>query len=223
MQDLGRKRVVVITAHEFEDVEVLYPVLRLSEAGVDVTVATLAKDAFAHFHTRNYHPTKPITGRFGSTVPFLALEEGLRWRHAETHELDAKDFDAVVIPGGFAPDFLRVHEPTMRFVAEMHRAGKWVTAVCHGPQLLISTDATQGTDILRGRAAACVDMVVHDLENAGATFTDAPAVVDGNVITSRCPDDLPEYCLAILDALAGDVKQGPHEPRGRPEPQPARP
>lgn len=186
-----------------------------------MTVATLPKDAFAHFHTRNYHPTKPITGRFGSTVPFLALEEGLRWHHAETNQLKEADYDALVIPGGFAPDFLRVDEPTMRFIAEMHRAGKWVTAVCHGPQLLISTDATQGTDTVRGRKAAGVEMVRDDLRNAGAEFVDAPAVVDGNVITSRCPDDLPEYCLAIIDALSGNISQGAYERSGRPERRPA--
>lgn len=217
MPALRGRRIVVITAHEFEDVEVLYPVLRLSEEGARITVATLRRDAFAHFHTRSYDATKPITGRFGSTVPFLALEEGFRWEHAETHDLRASDYDAVVVPGGFAPDFLRVDEPTMRFVADMHRAGKWVTAICHGPQLLISTDATQGTDIVRGRKAACVEMVRDDLRNAGAEFVDTPAVVDGNVITSRCPDDLPEFCLAIIDALSDGIDEGPYERSARPE------
>jgi protease I len=213
---LAGKRVVMITAHEFEDIEVLYPVLRLSEAGMMVTVATLPKDAFAHFHARTLHPTKPITGRFGSTVPFIALAEGLRYRHLETTDLDPDGFDALVVPGGFAPDFLRVDETTLRFVAAMHRAKRWVTAICHGPQLLISTDATQGTDIIRGRKVAGVEMIRDDLRNAGGEVTDAAAVVDGNVITSRCPDDLPEYCRAIIDALGGDVRQGAHEADARP-------
>jgi protease I len=220
MPALAGKRVVVVTAHEFEDVEVIYPVLRLSEAGAMVTVATLPKDAFAHFHARTLHPTKPITGRFGTTVPFIALAEGLRYRHVETTELEAADFDALVVPGGFAPDFLRVDDGTLRFVAAMHRAGKWVTAICHGPQLLISTDATQGTDIVRGRQVAGVEMIRDDLANAGGDVTDAAAVVDGNVITSRCPDDLPEYCRAIIDALGGSVRQGPHEADARPAPDP---
>ena len=217
MRELTGKRVVMITAHEFEDIEVLYPVLRLSEAGAMMTVATLPKDAFAHFHGRTLHPTKPITGRFGSTVPFLALAEGLRYRHTETNAIEPDDFDALVVPGGFAPDFLRVDDTTLRFVAEMHRRQKWVTAICHGPQLLISTDATQGTDIVRGRKVAGVEMIRDDLKNAGGDVTDAAAVVDGNVITSRCPDDLPEYCLAIIDALRGDVRQGPHEASARPQ------
>ena len=216
MPVLAGKRVVVITAHEFEDIEVLYPVLRLSEAGATITVATLPKDAFAHFHARTLHPTKPITGRFGSTVPLIALAEGLRYTHIETTDLDSADYDAVVVPGGFAPDFLRVDQATMRFVADMHRAGKWVTAICHGPQLLISTDATQQTDIVRGRKVAGVEMVRDDLKNAGGEVTDAAAVVDGNVITSRCPDDLPEYCLAIIAALSGDVRQGAHDASARP-------
>jgi len=216
MPALAGKRVVVVTAHEFEDIEVLYPVLRLSEAGAMITVATLPKDAFAHFHARTLHPTKPITGRFGSTVPLIALAEGLRYRHLETTDLDPEAYDAVVVPGGFAPDFLRVDPPTLRFVAAMHRAGKWVTAICHGPQLLISTDAQEGTDIVRGRRVAGVEMIRDDLRNAGGTVTDAAAVVDGNVITSRCPDDLPEYCLAIIAALTGDVRQGAHEANARP-------
>ncbi len=216
MPPLAGKRVIIVTAHEFEDVEVLYPVLRLSEDGAMITVATLPKDAFAHFHARTLHPTKPITGRFGSTVPFIALAEGLRYRHVETTALDPEDFDALVIPGGFAPDFLRVDEPTLRFVAEMHRAGKWVCAICHGPQLLISTDATQGTDTVRGRRIAGVEMIRDDLGNAGGAVTDAAAVVDGNVITSRCPDDLPEFCRAIIAALQGDALQGPHEASARP-------
>ena len=216
MSVLAGKRVVMVTAHEFEDIEVLYPVLRLSEAGIMTTVATLPKHAFAHFHARTLHPTKPITGRFGCTVPFIALAEGLRYRHVETTDLDPDDFDALVVPGGFAPDFLRVDETTLRFVAAMHRAKKWVTAICHGPQLLISTDATHGTDIVRGRKVAGVEMIRDDLRNAGGEVTDAPAVVDGNVITSRCPDDLPEYCRAIIDALRGDVQQGPHAATARP-------
>ena len=221
MAALTGKRIVVITAHEFEDVEVLYPVLRLSEAGAFITVATLPKDAFAHFHARTLHPTKPITGRFGSTVPFIALAEGLRYEHVETPGLRAADYDAVVVPGGFAPDFLRVDAPTMRFVAEMHEAGTWVTAICHGPQLLISTDVTQGTDIVRGRKVAGVEMIRDDLKNAGGDVTDAAAVVDGNVITSRCPDDLPEYCLAIIEALTGSLQQGVYDTTARPTRQTA--
>jgi protease I len=219
MPKLLGKRVAVITAHEFEDVEVIYPVLRLSEEGASVTVATLPKDAFAHFHARPYLPDKPITGRFGTTVPFVALAEGLRWHHREIPELKVADYDAVVLPGGFAPDLLRVNPETLRFIAEMHRAGKWVAAICHGPQLLISTDAVEGTDLVRGRKVTCVEMVRDDLRNAGGQFADTAAVVDGNVITSRCPDDLPEFCLAIIDALSGSIEEGAYEASARPQQQ----
>jgi protease I len=78
------------------------------------------------------------------------------------------------VPGGFAPDFLRVDEPTLRFVAAMHRAEKWVTAICHGPQLLISTDATQGTDIVRGRKVAGVEMIRDDLATPAARSRTRP-------------------------------------------------
>lgn len=205
---LSGKRVVICTAHEFEDVEVLFPLMRLSEEGARVTVATLPKDAPAHFHPRSYSPTKPITGRFGSTIPFMVLEEGVRWVHKEIPELSADEFDAVVIPGGFAPDYLRLDEATLTFVAEMHSRGKWVTAICHGPQVLISVDAVKGTDTVSGRNVTAYAAVRDDIKNAGSTYHDVPAVTDGNVITGRSPDDLPEFCLSIIAALSGEGVDG---------------
>lgn len=195
------KRIVVITAHEFEDVELLYSILRLNEEGAEVTVATLPKDAIGHFHARPYWPDKPITGRFGSTVPFYVLEEGNRWRHLETTKLKEKDYDAVVFPGGLAPDFIRCDEKTLAFTAAMYRAGKIVAAICHGPQVLISTDVVMGTDIVKGKKTCSWLAVKDDLKNAGAEWIDAPAVTVGNVITARCPDDLPEFCQEIIKAL----------------------
>lgn len=201
MHRLRGKRVVILTAYEFEDIEVLVPVVRLSEEGAKVTVATLRKEAFAHFHPRPYFPGKPITGRFGSTIPFVVLEEGKLWHHKEIHELKVDDYDLVLIPGGFAPDYLRIDDTTLQFVADMYRAGKWVAAICHGPQVLISTDARKGTDIVRGRRVTCYRAVVDDIISAGGRFTDTGVVTDGNVITGRCPDDLPEFCLAMIEAL----------------------
>lgn len=211
---LQGKHVVLITAHEFEDIEVLFPLLRFSEEGAKVTVATLPKEV--HFHTRPYTPDKPITGRFGSTVPLVVAREGLRWQHLETPQLRPDVYDAVVIPGGFAPDYLRLDAQTLRFIADMHRAKKWVAAICHGPQVLISTDLNEGTDTVRGRQVTSYEAVRDDLKNAGGEFVEAPAVVSGNVITSRCPDDLPEFCLAVIGALQGRAEQGPHAPHARP-------
>lgn len=211
MAALKGKRIVILTAHEFEDIELLVPIVRFSEEGAHVTVATLEKDAYAHFHPRGFDPDKPITGRFGSTVPLMVLEPGKRWHHKEIHELRVDDYDAVVVPGGFAPDYLRIDDRTLVFVAGMHEAGKLVSAICHGPQVLISTDARKGTDIVRGRPVTCYRAVVDDIKNAGGRFEEVPAVVAGNVITGRCPDDLPEYCRAIIDYLAGRAREGIYE------------
>ena len=202
MNRIRGRRVVILAAHEFEDIELLVPILRLSEEGAEITVATLRRDAYAHFHPRFFDPDKPITGRFGSTVPLEVLEEGKRWRHKEIHELKPEDYDLVLIPGGFAPDYLRIDEPTLRFVADMHRAGKWVAATGHGPQVLISTDARRDTDIVRGREVTCYKAVEDDIVNAGGKLkAGAGCVRDGNVITGRCPDDLPELLLQIIEAL----------------------
>lgn len=210
MARLSDKRIAIVTAQEFEDIELLFPVVRLSEEGAAITVATLPKDGLggAHFSTRHYDPGKPITGRFGSTIPFVVLEEGVRWNHKEIPDLEVDDYDAVVVPGGFAPDYLRLDLSTRRFVAEMHNAGKLVAAICHGPQVLISVDANEGTDLIKGRDVTSYAAVRDDIVNAGGNFLDVPAVVSANVVTGRCPDDLPEFCRAVIDHLAGTISDG---------------
>jgi protease I len=213
MGDLSGKRIVLVTGHEFEDIELLVPVVRFSEEGADVTVATLPKGALggAHFSPRFYDPDKPITGRFGSTIPFVVLQEGLRWHHKEIPDLAIEDYDAVVVPGGFAPDYLRLDETTRAFIAGMYRAGKLVAAICHGPQVLISVDANEGTDLVNGRDVTCYAAVRDDIRNAGGNFLEVPAVVSGNVVTGRCPDDLPDFCRAIIDYLRGQVTDGVYQ------------
>lgn len=213
MGRLTGRKIVILTAHEFEDVELLVPVMRFSEEGADVTVATLPKGAAggAHFSPRGYDPAKPITGRFGSPIPFVVLQEGLRWSHSEIPDLAVGDYDAVVLPGGFAPDYLRIDDDTLTFVAEMHASQKLVAAICHGPQILISVDANRQTDLVRGRDVTCYAAVRDDLRNAGGNFLEVPTVVAGNVVTGRCPDDLPDFCRAIIDHLAGDVSDGVYQ------------
>lgn len=195
------KNIAIVVAHEFEDIELLYTMMRLSEEGAKITVATLPKDAFAHFHTRPYFADKPITGRFGSTVPLVVLEEGNRWVHNTVDRLKPDDYDAVVFPGGFSPDYLRINEETLGFVAEMYKQKKVVAAICHGPQVLISVDVVKGTDIVRGKKVCSYLAVRDDLKNAGGQWEDIPAARDGNVVTGRVPDDLPEFVSLIIDAL----------------------
>ncbi len=198
---LKGKRIAVLTAHEFEDIEVMYTLLQLSQAGAAVVVGTLPQAALGHFHGRPAWPQKPITGRFGHTIPFDVLGEGNRYTVESIWEMDAEAFDAVVFPGGLAPDFLRIDDKTLEFAAAIHRAGKVVAAICHGPQVLISLDRQKDTDTVAGRNVTAYCAVTDDLLNAGAVYHDVPALIDGNVVTGRVPDDLPEFCDAIIEAL----------------------
>jgi len=203
MGKLEGKRIAILVAQEFEDVELLYTLLRLSEEGAEVVVGTLPPGGL---HTRPWLADKPITGRFGSTVPLVVMGEGNRYTHRLISDLDADEFDAVIFPGGFSPDFLRIDDATLDFTRDMHRAGKIIAAICHGPQILISADRQRGTDTVRGRRVTAYRAVHDDLVNAGGELVDVPAIRDGNIVTGRVPDDLPEFVAAIIEAIV-DVPQ----------------
>jgi protease I len=104
-------------------------------------------------------------------------------------------FDAVIIPGGYAPDKMRMHKPMIDLVRKAHDLGRLVAAICHGPQLLISAE------VVRGRRVTSWPSIAVDLMNAGAIWVDEAVVRDGNLITSRQPADLPEFNAAIMEAL----------------------
>ena len=106
-----------------------------------------------------------------------------------------KDFDALVIPGGHAPDKMRMRHAMVDFVRDAMELGKPVAAICHGPQLLISANS------VRGRTLTCWPSIAIDVKNAGGLYVDKPVVEDGNLITSRKPDDVPVFSEAILRAL----------------------
>ena len=110
-------------------------------------------------------------------------------------KVKAEDFDAIIVPGGYAPDKMRLHPPMIDLVREAYHLGKVIAAVCHGPQLLISPDS------VRGRRLTSWPSVAVDLKNAGADWVDAPLVQDGNLITSRKPADLPRFNQAIIKIL----------------------
>ncbi|MGE5507608.1 MAG: type 1 glutamine amidotransferase domain-containing protein [Chitinophagales bacterium] len=188
---LQGKKIAIIVSNEFEDIELLYPLIRLSEEGAWITVGTLE----IGFHPRPAFSGKPITGRFGSTVPPIVLKEGRRFDLKPIAELDPGSFDALMIPGGFSPDYLRRDPKTLDFVRKIHEAGKPIATICHGPWLLISAG------VCRGKNMTCFMAIKDDLTNAGAIYHDQAVVVDGNLITSRTPDDLPEMCLALIAAL----------------------
>jgi protease I len=110
-------------------------------------------------------------------------------------KVEASQFDAIIVPGGYAPDKMRLHQPMIELVRTAHAEGKIVAAVCHDPQLLISAD------IVKGRRITSWPSVAVDLKNAGAIWVDEQVVKDGNIITSRKPADLPKFNKAIIEAL----------------------
>ena len=170
--DLKGKRVCVLVEQQYQEMEVWYPVYRLREAGCQVTL--VGPDAGHSYPSKLGYPAKS--------------DKSIK-------DVSVNDFDCIVIPGGFAPDFLRRNEGIIRLVSEMAEQGKVVAAICHGPWLLCSTQA------LKGKKATCFFAIKDDVINAGATYLDAEVIRDGNLITSRKPDDLPAFLTAIMQAV----------------------
>jgi protease I len=189
---LRGKQVVIIVAQEFEDIELLYPVLRLNEEGAEIVVVPVNEG----LHPRPYIAGKPVTGRFGHPVPIPVMADGNRYRMSSLEELNVEEIDCLLFPGGYSPDALRLHAGTLELVRECHRRGKLLAAICHGPWVLISAG------VMKGKQSTGYVAVRDDLANAGADFVDVPAVRDGNIITGRVPDDLPEFCQEIIKALS---------------------
>lgn len=186
------KKIAMIVANEFEDIELLYPILRLSEAGIENIVVPVP----IIFHPRPYLEDKPVTGRFGHPVPIPVMKVGSHYTIKKIDEISARDVDGVLIPGGFSPDGLRRHRGVLELVRDCYQQGKVVAAICHGPWVLISAG------ILQGKRATGLIAIRDDLINVGAINSDEPVVRDGRLITSRMPDDLPEFCLEIIQVLA---------------------
>lgn len=171
--DLAGKRVAVLVEQQYQELEVWYPVYRLREAGADVTL--VAPEAGKTYPSKLGYPAKS---------------------EVSAADVSVDDFDAVVIPGGFAPDYLRRSSFILDFVRDMADQGKVVAAICHGPWVLCSTPA------LKGRRATSFFAIKDDVHNAGADWVDEPVVRDGNIITSRTPDDLPMFLRTIIEAVA---------------------
>ncbi len=169
---LADKTVLILAADLFEDMELLYPLYRLREEEVTVTVAGL--------------DDSPVSGKKGySPLPVDRAVEGL----------SADDFDALVIPGGFAPDKLRRDETVLQLVRDFDAAGKPVAFICHAGWVPISAK------ILSGRRATSVGAIRDDMVNAGVDWVDEATVVDGNLISARTPNDLGPWLKALLAAL----------------------
>lgn len=113
----------------------------------------------------------------------------------DVKQVNYRDFDAVIVPGGYAPEKMRLNEAMVDLVKNLYKEGKIVAAICHGPQLLISAD------VVRGKRVTSYPSIAVDLKNAGAEWVDESVVVDCNLITSRRPADIPQFNKAIINAL----------------------
>jgi protease I len=193
MGALTGKTVAILVANEFEDLEVYYPLLRLSEEGAKVILGLVTLGAAP----RPYLPGKPITGRHGLTAPPPFLREGYRYTTKAMAELHLDEVHGVIIPGGFAPDVLRRDPKAVEFVRQAVAAKILVAAICHGPWLLYTAD------VVRGVRTTAYSSLKTDAIHAGTSWEDAAVVRDGCILTSRDVDDLPDFCRAIIEALRG--------------------
>ena len=169
---LQGKTILFFAAPQYEDLELWYPKLRLEEEGAKTVVAGLGE--------------KVYIGKKGYAVT------------ADVHVDDVyvETYDGLVIPGGWAPDAMRRSDQLLRVTREMVEAGKPVAFICHAAWVLASAG------LLKGRRATCVRAIRDDVVNAGAAYVDEPVVVDGALISSRTPADLPQFCRALIAALA---------------------
>lgn len=167
-------RIIAILAEQgFEDAELIEPLQAMKAAKARVMVIGSGSQ-------RRYR------GKQGTTEVMV---------DANADQVGANYFDAVIIPGGYAPDEMRLHKPMVDLVRKVHDSGKLVAGICHGPQLMISAG------VVRGRRVTSWPSIATDLKNAGALWVDEAVVQDGNLITSRQPADIPEFNAAIVRAL----------------------
>ena len=192
--NLEDKTIAIIAANEFEDIELEYPLLQLSHLGAEIQLVPVQ----AGHHPRpalSGEESKPVTGRFGTPLPPEVMVEGNRYETIAFEDFDLAGVDCILYPGGFSPDHLRVVPEVVELTKEAYDRGLIVASICHGPWMLVEADIADGKDV-------CAYEAIHtDLRNAGATVKDVPAIQDGNIVTGRVPDDLPEFCEAVAAAV----------------------
>jgi protease I len=170
---LQGKRIAILAENLYQEMELWVPYYRFREEGAEVKVVG-AGGATSYTSKHGYPVTVDV----------------------QADQVKAVEFDAVVVPGGYAPDMMRRHAAMVSLVRDAAQQGKIVAAICHAGWMLVSAG------VLKGRKATSFFSIKDDLEAAGADWQDAEVVVDGNLITSRKPDDLPAFCRAIVAALA---------------------
>lgn len=184
MSELRGMRVAILVADLYQEMELWYPLYRLREAGAETVLVGSKGD-------------QTYTSKHG----YPARSE------RASADLSADDIDAVIVPGGYAPDHMRRDPALVALVRDAHARGKIVAAICHAGWMLVSAG------IARGRRVTCFRSIKDDIVAAGGIYEDSPVVRDGNLITSRQPDDLPAFCAAIVDALAEQAAaRGEREP-----------
>ena len=166
------KKVAVALAPNYEDIEATEPIQALEEAGAEVTIVGIDKGE--------------VKGKKGDTQEATTTFE----------DVSADDFDMLLIPGGGSPENLRINDAAVKFTRDFVNSGKPVASICHGPQLLISAK------VVTGRKLTAVNKIRDDIVNAGGLYADEPLIEDGNLITSRIPDDLPQFNDAIVKAIS---------------------
>ena len=176
MKSLQGRHIAIFAEQLYEDLELWYPKLRLSEEGAEITVIGTGAETYPSKHG---YPVKA---------------------DASIEHVHVDGFDALVIPGGYAPDHMRRHAKMIEFVKKANDQDKVIAAICHGGWLLASAG------IIHGRRVTGFFSIQDDLKNAGAVYVDAPVVRDGNLVTSRIPADLPFFCSAIIEAISERVR-----------------
>ena len=167
------KKIAILATDGYEDLELHYPRIRLIEAGYNVELISLTK--------------REIKGKWG--YPIMP--------HKKIDDVNPDDYDGVIVPGGTKnPDYLRRNKKVLDFIAKINEKGKLVAAICHAGWVLISAK------VVKDREATSYYAIRDDMINAGVKFRDSPVVIDGNLITSRMPDDLPQFMKAVLEFLS---------------------
>lgn len=170
---LEGKRIAILVEQDFEDTELIKPLKVMKAAGAKVLIEGSGSQ-------------ESYQGKWGTAT--IRVD-------TNADKVKDEDFDAIIIPGGYAPDKIRLHQSMIDLLRKANDSGKVIAAICHGPQLLISAD------IVRGRHVTSWPSVAIDLRNAGAHWLDEPVVRDGNLITSRKPADLPKFSREIIESL----------------------
>ncbi|MFC1915549.1 type 1 glutamine amidotransferase domain-containing protein [Chloroflexota bacterium] len=172
--ELKGKRVAILAEDNYQELELWYPLLRLQEAGAKVTVIG-RETGRVHTSKHGYEVTTDIAAS----------------------EARPQDYDAIIIPGGYAPDLMRRNPAMVGLVRDAYNQGRVVAAICHAAWMLASAD------IVKGKQLTSFYSIKDDMVNAGATWLDKPVVRDGKLITSRVPQDLPFFCREIISAVSG--------------------